>query len=263
MIDFHAHAFPDKLAPIAIEKLSFKSGGLIPYTDGTVSGLISSMRKNNIDVSVVMSISTNESQQTKVNDFAASVNNGIDLFAFGSVYPDTPNVMDELERIKSLGLLGVKFHPDYQGFFADDDKMKPIYKKISSLGLITLFHAGYDYGYPPPYGATPERMKKALSWFDSPVIAAHWGGLCCFEGVLEQLCGIENLYIDTSFGYGMLPKFFAQEILEKQGTDKILFGTDTPWHNKEMEMRLLTSLELTEIEMQNITHNNAKKLLMI
>lgn len=263
MIDIHTHAFPDNLAPKVIEKLSHKSGGLEPFTDGTVTGLKKSMKKNNIDISVVMNISTNPKQQAKVNDFAASINNGEDLFAFGSVHPDSPDVMDELERIKELGLLGVKFHPDYQDFFADDEKMKPIYKKVSSLGLIALFHAGYDFGFASPYGATPERLEKALSWFEGPVIAAHWGGLCCFEGVLERLCGRENLYIDTSFGYGTLPKYFAEKIIEKQGTDAILFGTDTPWHNKDMEMRLLDSLCLGETEMQNITHNNAKKLLKI
>ena len=140
--------------------------------------------------------------------------------------------------------------------------MKPIYKKISQLGLITLFHAGFDYGFAPPYGATPERLEKALGWFDSPVIAAHWGGLSCGDGVLKHLCG-KDIYFDTSFGYGTLPKYYAEKIIEKHGSEKMLFGTDTPWHNKEMEMRLLNSLPLGETEMQNITHNNAEKLLGI
>ena len=44
----------------------------------------------------------------------------------------------------------------------DDVKMKPIYKKISSLGLITIFHAGYDYGYAPPYHCMPDNLLNAL-----------------------------------------------------------------------------------------------------
>lgn len=262
LIDFHTHAFPEKIAERAISKLSFASGGLQPQTNGTLSGLKESMQKGGVNVSVVMNIATNAEQQRNVNDFAASINNREDIFAFGSVFPDSPDALSELERIKSLGLLGVKLHPDYQGFFVDEEKMKPIYKKISQLGLITLFHAGFDYGFAPPYGATPERLEKALYWFDSPVIAAHWGGVCCGEGVLERLCG-KDVYFDTSFGYGTMPKYYAQKIIEKHGSEKILFGTDTPWHNKDMEMRLLCSLELSEKEMQNITHNNAKKLLGI
>ena len=39
IIDFHTHAFPEKIAGRAIEKLSFTSGGLIPQTDGTIDSI--------------------------------------------------------------------------------------------------------------------------------------------------------------------------------------------------------------------------------
>ena len=142
----------------------------------------------------------------------------------------------------------------------DDPKYKPLYQKISSLGLITVFHAGLDYGFAPPYHATPERMVRALEWFDSPVIAAHWGGIGCGEGVLEHLCG-RNIYFDISFGYGQMPKYYAEKILEKHGTDRLLFGTDSPWHTAAMELRMLSTLGLSEDDMAKITHINAQKLL--
>ncbi len=262
LIDFHTHCFPDALATKAVEKLSFASGGLKNHTDGTVSGLKTRMQNDGVQVSVVLNIATNAHQQNKVNDFAASINNGQDIFSFGSVFPDSPDAIEELERIKALGMKGVKLHPDYQGFSVDDEKMIPIYKKISSLGLITVFHAGWDYGFAPPYGGTPKKMIKALKHFDSPVVAAHFGGVNCCEAVLKYLCGTD-IYFDTSFGYSMLPKYYAEKIIEKHGTDKILFGTDTPWHTAEMEMRLLKSLSLSDSEMVKITNENARKLLRI
>ncbi len=259
LIDFHTHCFPDKIAKRAIEKLSFLSGGLTPYTDGTVSGLKSLMAQQGVDKAVVLGIATNAHQQSSVNDFAASINGG-NIISFGSVFPDSEDALDELERIKELGLKGVKLHPDYQGFSVDDPKMKPIYKKISELGLITVFHAGFDYGFPPPYGATPDKMARALEWFSSPVIAAHWGGLDCGADVLKYLCG-RDIYFDTSFGYGTIPKYFVEKIIETHGTDKILFGTDTPWHTAEMELKLLGTLSLSEEDREKITHKNAEKLL--
>ncbi len=262
LIDFHTHCFPDKIAPRAIEKLSFASGGLEPYTDGTVGGLKRSMKHSGVDACVVLSIATNAHQQKSVNDFAADINNGKDIFAFGSVYPHSEDALYELERIKDLGLKGVKLHPDYQSFSVDDEKFKPLYKKISQLGLITVFHAGFDYGFAPPYGATPEKMVKALSWFDSPVVAAHWGGVNCNEAVVQLLCG-KDVYFDVSFGYSMMPKYYAQKIFDKHGADRLLFGTDTPWHTADMEKRLLNSLEITAEDMDKITHLNAKKLLNI
>ena len=262
LIDFHTHCFPDILAEKAVKKLSFLSGGLKPHTDGTVLGLKNRMQKDRVDISVVLNIATNAHQPKKVNDFAASINNEKNIFSFGSVFPDSPDALYELERIKSLGLKGVKLHPDYQGFSVDDTKYIPLYKKISALGLITVFHAGFDYGFPPPYGATPEKIVKALKYFDSPVIAAHWGGVNCGDGVLKHLCGTD-IYFDTSFGYSMMPKYYAEKIIEKHTADKILFGTDTPWHTANMELRLLNSLNLSDADMDKISHKNAIKLLGI
>lgn len=262
IIDFHTHCFPEKIAEKAVSKLSVASGGLLPHTDGTLNGLNRLMKEQGVDKAVVLSIATNAHQQASVNDFAASINNNNNIFAFGSVFPYSENVYDELERIKALGLKGVKFHPDYQGFNIDDIKMKPIYKKISELGLITVFHAGTDYGFAPPYGATPEKIARALNWFSSPVVAAHWGGVGCGEQVCELLCG-KNIYFDLSFGYGTMPRYYAEKIVEKHGTDRLLFGTDTPWHTKEMEMRLISTLGLGEEDIEKITHKNAETLLNI
>ncbi len=261
-IDFHTHSFPEKIADRAIKKLSYASGGLIPNTDGTAEGLKKLMAEQNVDISVVLSIATNPTQQKNVNDYAASINDLKSIVSFGSVHPNAPDAISELERIKDLGLKGVKLHPDYQGFDVDDIKLKPIYKKISSLGLITLFHAGADHGFAPPYGCTPEKMATALTWFDTPVIAAHWGGIGYSEDVLKYLC-TTDIYFDTAFGYSMLPKFYVQQIIKKHGTDKILFGTDAPWHTPTMEMRLLESLELSDNDMEKIKYLNAKKLLKI
>ena len=262
VIDFHTHAFPDKIAKRAIDKLADASGGLTPYTDGTADGLARRMKESGVDVSVVLSIATNAHQQRSVNDFAAALDAREEFVAFGSVFPTAPDALEELDRIAALGLRGVKLHPDYQGFEVDDEKMIPLYKKISSLGLITVFHAGVDYGFAPPYGATPDKMKRALRHFDSPVVTAHFGGVDCYADVLDRLAG-ENVYFDTSFGYSMMPKYYALKIIEKHGVERMLFGTDSPWHTAEMERRLLSALALSDAELAQIYGENAKRLLKL
>ncbi len=263
LIDFHTHAFPDKIAARAIASLSHASGGLLAYTDGTLNGLKRSMAEGGVDISVMLSIATNAHQQKAVNDFAAAVNGKDGIVAFGSVFPESEDAVQELERIKELGLKGIKFHPEYQHFYVDDEKMKPLYKKISELGLITVFHAGTDIGFAPPYHAMPKNMARALAYFDSPVVAAHFGGAGSGEDVLRYLCGNEMLYIDTSFSYGAMPKYYAQTIIERHGADRILFGTDTPWHCPDMEKRLVASLDLSDSEREKICSENARHLLGI
>lgn len=262
LIDFHAHAFPKKIAAGAMSLLSHASGGLEPQSDGTAEGLIDEMKKDGVDISVIQSIATNETQQTNVNNFAIELNKKQEFIAFGSVHPNAPDALSELERIKDAGLKGVKFHPEYQGFYADDIRMKPIYKKISSLGLITLFHAGHDYGFCPPYHGMPDHLIGALKWFDSPVVAAHWGGVGCGEEVIEKLCG-RDIWFDLSFGYGVMPKGISQKIVDKHTPDRLLFASDMPWHRPSWEKRLIESLDLSSEDKEKIYFKNAMNLLDI
>lgn len=260
LIDFHTHAFPQRIAQRAITKLAHDAGGLAPQTDGTLASLKAEMAKDGVDISVVHAIATNPKQQTNVNNFAMEMDKDPAIVAFGSVHPDAPDALEELERIHAAGLKGVKLHPEYQQFFADDERMKPLYRKISQLGLITIFHAGLDYGFAPPYHCLPEHMLRALKWFDSPVVAAHWGGLDCGTEVLDKLCG-ENLWFDLSYGYGCLPKPIAQQIVEKHTPDRLLFGSDMPWHRPSWELQLIDSLDLSPADREKIFFRNAQTLL--
>ena len=261
IIDFHTHAFPDRIAHTAMEKLSFASGGLIPQTDGTIAGLHAIMSRDNISKSVLLGIATNEKQQQSVNDFVTAYESD-KIIPFGSVYPHSNDALCKLERIKAMGLKGIKFHPEYQQFFVDDEKMKPLYKKASQLGLIVLFHAGEDMGYPAPYHATPERLRTAAKWIDSPMVCAHWGSANMGEDVLKYLCDIP-VYFDTAFGYATMSKDKAQRILDKKGADLILFGSDCPWHAPHWDVGMIETLDLSQNDKEKIYHLNAEKLLGI
>ena len=171
--------------------------------------------------------------------------------------------MEELERIAEAGLKGVKLHPEYQGFYANDPKMKPIYQKIASLGLIAVFHSGLDIGFMPPAKAAPEKMVHILSAFNgSPVVAAHFGGYIMWDEVYIRMCGLP-IYFDTSFCFGRIQYPLAQKIVERHGTDKILFGTDLPWSDAIAERRLIDSLDLSESDREKILWKNAAQLLKL
>lgn len=260
MIDFHTHAFVDKLAPRAIASLCAASGGMPPHTDGTVAGLLANMDECGVNHAVLLTIATKPAQQKTINDWAAEMNHGR-LSAFGSIHPDAPDVMEELERIRELGLPGIKLHSEYQGFYVDEERMLPIYRKAASLGLITLFHAGGDLGFAPPYKAPPAKMAHVLNAFDgAPVVAAHFGGYMMWEDVLKDLCGLP-IYLDTSFCFTRLPRPLAQRLVEKHGTDRILFGTDLPWSDASAERLLIDALDISNTDRGLIYDKNAMRLL--
>lgn len=260
IIDFHTHCFPDKLAGRAIDTLK-NAAAIESYTDGTLASLKAIEKASGVDKFVVNNIATNSKQQKNVNDFAASINSN-DVISFGSVFPFAEDALSEVDRIVDMGLKGIKLHPEYQGFFVDDERLIPLYDKIASRGLILTFHAGEDLGFMHPYHATPERFANVVDRIKTDVVIAHWGSAGMFEDVLKYLCG-KNVYFDLSFGYGVIPLAVAKEIVENHGADKLLFGTDLPWHTPEMEMYLIERLGLSDSDKRKIYSENACKLLNI
>lgn len=263
VIDFHTHAFPAKIAVRAIETLSACSGGAVPMHDGTVEALSAYVRKSGAEKAVLLNIATNPKQQKSVNDFAISLLGNDTIIPFGSVHPDAPDALEELERLKESGIRGVKLHPDYQHFFVDEDRMLKIYEKAAALGLITVFHAGVDIGYPSPVHCTPERLLRVLPVFgDTPVVAAHWGGYLLWERALAVLAGT-NVYLDTAFSAGRMPPDYARALVKAHSAEKILLGSDLPWSGTDREIAFIRSLGLPEEQVQKILGNNAKKILHI
>lgn len=262
LIDFHTHAFPEKIVERAMQVLIKNSGNIKPFTDGTASGIIKHLDENGFDKAVVLNIATNPRQQQSVNNFAAAIN-GERLIAFGSVHPDADDRIEELYRIKELGLKGIKLHPEYQGFYVDDEKLLPVYETADKLGLIVSFHAGVDIEYFEPVHNTPERMARVLSAFpNGRVVAAHMGGWQLWHDVERHLVG-KKLYLDTAFSYSSMPSPHAKRIIRNHGVDKILFGTDLPWSSQGNEKRFIESMDLTNEEKTALMGGNAQRLLGI
>ena len=264
LIDFHTHLFPDTLAARTIPKLAQVSG-CTPYSDGTLAGLHSKMDAWKVDLAVTLHIATKPSQQTNVNNFAASVQSDR-LLAFGSVHPDAPDALEEMERIKALGLRGIKLHPDYQGFFVDDPKVFPIYQKAAQLDLPILFHCGWDPVSPGVVHAEPQALARVLEAFPQlTVVGAHLAGMERYDEVEKYLAGqFPNLYLDISMSprYCRDPGQFVR-ILERHGIDRILFGTDCPWGNAPETAAYLKQVGLAPEENEKIFSGNAKRLLKL
>lgn len=262
VVDFHTHAFPEKIAGKALELLSKKSGNMVPFTDGTAQGLLSHMDSRGVDKAVVLGIATNPAQQRNVNDFAASLA-GERLIPFGSIHPDAPDAVEELYRISQIGLKGIKFHPEYQDFFVDEDRMLPLYETCDKLGLIVTFHAGADVGYPEPVHNTPERLASILPVFKKGrVVAAHFGGYALWSEVGRCLAG-KNIYFDTGFCYSRMPCPYAAEIIKSHGYKKVLFGSDLPWSDERLEQRFVEGFGLDEEQTAAVLGKNAAELLGI
>ena len=260
IIDVHTHIFPEKLAAKAIEALSQRSG-FKPYHNGTESELLEQMDKFNVDYSVVQSIATNPEHTVKVNDFAISLLKSDRFIPFGSIHPEYKDWEIELERLKTAGIKGIKLHPDYQGFYVDEKRLIPIYRKAFEMGMFILFHAGFDPYSIDDIHCTPERVYRVMEEFDgNNVIFAHMGGEALWDDVEKYMIG-KNIYIDTSFAVKLMDTKQVVRMINNHGSEKVLFGTDSPWCLQGEEIERIRQLGLPEISEKNILGLNAERLL--
>lgn len=261
IIDIHTHCFPDTLAPRAVPALA-KAGNTPAYTDGTITDLKKSMVLANIDISVLQPIATKPEQTPGVNRWAINVQDE-HIVAFGTIHPDYVDWRDEIKQLTAANIRGVKFHPDYQKFYVDDPKLFPIYEALTENRMILLFHAGIDVGLPDPCHCTPPRLRKILDAFpDARIVAAHMGGYKCWDDVERYLVG-QNIYFDTSFSLEELGYDNMQRIIRNHGTDRILFGTDSPWTDQATEVSLIKFLDLSRKDTNLILGENTRNLLRL
>lgn len=258
IIDFHTHVFPDKLAAHAMESLSARAG-LPPHTDGTLDCTERLMKEQSVDRFVALNIATSPRSQAHVNDFAIDINRT--HTAFGSVHPLSESALSELVRLKKAGVKGVKFHNEYQDFFVDDEKAYPLYEKITELGLIAVFHGGYDPAFPPPFKASPERCARVMNAFpQAKFIFAHLGGLMQPDDAVKYLKNT-NAMIDTAYMAGAYEHSAAERVIKEFGAERVLFGSDCPWDTPANTLRFLDGLNLSEKEKERILYKNALDLL--
>ncbi len=263
IIDFHTHAFSPKIADKAITQLS-KESNLEPYTHGLTSQLIARMDEWGIDKSCVLSIATKPEQQRVVNDWAATLTGESRLIPFGSIHPDAPDCIEEVARIKTLGLSGIKLHPDYQRFMVDDPSLDPMYDAIEESGLPLIIHAGWDWVSPDLIHCSPERAKKLIKRHpDLKLILAHLGGNDQWHLVHEMLAGVDGeLYFDTAFTT-KCPDRLMEDIISKHGADRIVFGSDCPWESAQLLIEKLLRINISDDDREMILGKNAERLLGI
>ncbi len=275
IIDFHTHTFPDAIAAKAIAGMQANSHAEA-FGSGTLDGLLASMEQAGIERSVVLPVATNPLKISSINDVNINRKKSQQVVFFGAMHPLAENWKEELDRLSAAGVPGIKIHPQYQGVDITDVRYLRILDHAASLGLITVMHAGDEIAYPGVVRCSPEMVRKVCDQLGNiPLVLAHMGGWKNWERVAENLLDT-GCYLDTAISLGEiapiddhyapsdLPLLNEEDfvsLVRAFGSQRILFGTDSPWADQAEEIRKITSLPLTPDEIENILSRNATRLL--
>lgn len=189
---------------------------------------------------------------------------------FGSVDPHKGEAaLAELERIRALGLRGVKLHPTMQAFTPDDERHRPLFAACERLGLVALLHtgtSGIGAGEPGGQGLRLEPSRPihldavAAEHPGLQIIAAHFGWPWHLE-LIAMALHKSNIHIDIS---GWAPRHLPAEVVREMSgrlRDRFLFGSDYPFIRPERCLEELDGLALGEEVLRRLLVDNGARLL--
>ncbi len=258
VIDSHCHIYPPKIAEKAIGGTD-NFYGVVSSEHGLGGELISKKEEYGVDRFIVQSVATTAKQVKSINEFIASeVEGSHGLFTgLGTLYPDSPDLVSDYMHLRSLGLHGVKLHPDIQNFKLDDYRCLKIYELCEQDNMPILIHTG-DNRYD---NSNPNRLIPILKIYSGlRIVGAHLGAYSLWDEGSRVLCEIENLYVDCSSSFSFIGGEAAREIILRYGEDKVLFGTDYPMWNPKKELDTFFSLGFSDEMNKKILSENAIKV---
>lgn len=257
IIDFHTHVYPDAIARKAADSIRnfYHIGG--SDMDGTVDQLLCHGHEAGITRYIILPVGLKPDHVSHINDFILNQTKIHSEFTgFGTLHAAMPDLVEETERILSIGLRGIKMHPDSQVFAIDDERLFPAYEILQGKAPVIL-HMGdvrFDYSH-------PHRLRRVLELFPRlDVIAAHFGGYSMYDTAFEILKD-KNCYFDISSSMMFMPDGVPEKYIRAYGPHRLVFGTDFPLWDPKIEVERFLQLKLTPDEIEQIAYKTALHIL--
>ena len=172
---------------------------------------------------------------------------------FTYVNPLEPDCLDLIDKYVKLGFKAIKLQPLRHAYCADSEIVDPVLDKAEEYGIPVCIHSGHPpYSLPWQIGLLAERHPNCK------VLMIHMGhghGVY-IDAALKMARRYPNIYLEMS---GMPMHTKIKEAYDTVGHDRILFGTDTPFHHPTVEMQKVLMSGVDEQGLEDIFYNNAKK----
>ncbi len=258
IIDAHCHIYPEAIVGKAVEAIEAFYDNRYKGFDGTAETMLRNGETAGVEHYVIFSVATTPRQVHSINSFIADrVQKSRGVFTgLGALHPYSESLESDFGELVSLGLKGVKLHPDFQKIPIDDERCQEIYRLCSGKIPVLLHTGDYRYDF-----SNPDRMKRMLEKFpDCTFIGAHFGGWSVWEKATAELSSYDNFYVDTSSSLSDISTETASMLVESYTPDRVLFGTDYPLGDSKKEIELLKKAVEDESQLEKILCLNAKRL---
>ncbi len=222
----------------------------------SLPGMIEVMDKLGISRSIVISSKALHADTLNANrefaEYAQSYRNRIS--GYWSFNPHLlGNITQQtLEQEFADGFyVGFKILPGYWGLALDDPGFKPMWQFAEKHNLPVLIHTWNDV----------EPLGKVIPDYPAVnfIIAHAGGGAWGREEAIKLVEKYPNVYLETCGTF--CTDWPLNEVIEKIGTDRFIFGTDAALHDAAYEMSALLSMPIPDAKILPILADNIKKLI--
>jgi predicted TIM-barrel fold metal-dependent hydrolase len=193
------------------------------------------------------------------NEYVRTVVESIpEAYALAWGNPRVPGNVEEVERF--LGhpkFLGLKLHPLLDGYHPNDQSVHPLMELLRAAGgLPVLVHSGH------PIFTLPWSIEElAVSFPDVPLVMAHMGhgNVVYINASIDIAERRPNVYLETS---GMPMHSKIKEAVERVGVDRVLYGSDVPFHHPAVEILRVRVSGLGSEELEQVLRANGRALFL-
>lgn len=221
-----------------------------PYTPFDPKRILDRMDAAGVDLAMVCSLA-----QRIENDFiVALVKAHPDrLFGFGQVLPQADDALDEITRMRDLGLSGLKLHPSLHGYHvADHGLLDPVFARCAELGLPVLINA-LDDAFCAPLAI--EEIAKGFP--EVPTIIAHMGAVWNVPEAIIVAERNPHIYLETSATLVS----DVRRAYARLGASKILLGSEWPGSDFDLERMKIAKAVPDEADRALVEGGNMARLL--
>ncbi len=270
VIDFHFHAgLYHDYHPWVIDWIKTQMENAEEFIQEvlTPEGLIRYLDDSGVDYAVALAELSPITTGVLSNEEVAEVCQGNDrMIPFCSINPFlVADLAAELERyVTEMGFRGLKLYPTYHHYYANSNRIYPLYAKAEELGIPVMIHTGSSIfkGARLKYGDPLYMDDVAVDFPGLTLLMVHSGRGFWYDRAYFLAKLHANLYMEIA---GLPPQRLLEYFPElDRVADKVIFGSDwpgMPYIKRNIE--IIRGLPLKDETKDKILGGNAARILGI